>query len=168
MLQKTKLIENRLLFQINQHIEQNRIKEVVDELVALIESFQDFAPAYNVLGFLYANAFGDSQQAVLCYEKALLLDPDYAPTYFNLLVALNATGGFDRIPKLAEDALEKKGIDPGKIYFCLGMMHELKHQLDAAKHHYQIAVVNSVLDNEIIQYRKAIERCDLKHSFVPR
>jgi tetratricopeptide (TPR) repeat protein len=165
---KKNLIENRMLFQINQHIEQNRINEAIEELVTLIESFQDFAPAYNVLGFLYANAFGDPHQAILCYDKALSIDPEYAPTYFNILVALNATGGFDRIPGLAKEALEKRGIDPGKIYFCLGMMHELRQQFDHARQQYQIAVRNSVLDNEIIQYRKAIERCDLKHSFVPR
>jgi tetratricopeptide (TPR) repeat protein len=160
------MVPHRMLFKVNQSIDQNNIQEATDALVLIVETFPQFAPAYNVLGFLYANAFNDPVQSLPCYEKALELDSQYAPTYFNLLVALNATGNLNRIPEIAKKALALKGIDPGKIFYCLGMMHELQHEFENAKLQFQKAVHNSVLDSEISQYRAAFQRCELKQSMA--
>ena len=160
------LVPHRMLFKVNQNIDQSNIQDATETLVLLVETYPNFAPAYNVLGFLYANAFNDPMQSLPCYRKALELDSQYAPTYFNLLVALNATGNLNQVPEIAQKAMALKGIDLGKIFYCLGMMHELKNEFELAKAQFQKAMYNSVLDSEIAQYRAAYQRCDLKHSLA--
>ncbi len=158
------LIPHRLLYEVNKHIDQNNLQDATSQLVSLLEAFPYFAPGYNVLGYLYANQFSDPRNAIPCYEKALETDPNYPPTYFNFIVTLNAVEQHGRVPEIAEKALQVKGVDPGKIYYGLGMSKELVREYAAAKMDYLKAIRHSVVDVEINEYRKAVQRCDLKLS----
>ena len=156
----------RRLFEINQLVDRSELKEAVNELLGLIDEYPNFGPSYNLLGYLYGNHFNDPRQAIPCYEKAVELDPEYAPTYFNYLIALNSVGAFDIVPSIAEKASSVKGIDNGKINYCLGMMYELKNDIQEAAQAYRLAITSSVNSQEIVQYREALERCDLKSKLV--
>lgn len=156
------LIPYRKLHSVNKLIEQGQIKEASDALVELLEMFPNFAPGYNVMGWIYANPFGEPREAISIYLKAIELAPDYPPTYFNVLVALNTVGRYAEVPELVQKALELKGIDPAKIHYCLGMMYELQMDYQSGKEEYLQALRMTVVDSDFQQYQAAFQRCDQK------
>src|SRR5262245_31089371 len=109
----SELVAGQALLSINQHVNAGNLRMALAELSDLIRAFPRFAPAYNTLGWLYANPLENPRQALVCYRRALELDPMYPPVYFNLLVALNTLGQSAELPALAERALKVPGIDPG-------------------------------------------------------
>jgi glycosyltransferase involved in cell wall biosynthesis len=50
-------------------------EEVIEDLQRLIESYPEFALAYNDLGVLYYSS-GNKKKALECYERAVQLDPE--------------------------------------------------------------------------------------------
>jgi GT2 family glycosyltransferase/Flp pilus assembly protein TadD/glycosyltransferase involved in cell wall biosynthesis len=50
-------------------------QEVIEDLQRLLESYPEFALAYNDLGVLYYSS-GNKEKALECYERAVQLDPD--------------------------------------------------------------------------------------------
>jgi len=57
--------------------------EAVFALERLVESFPDYAPAYNDLGVLYGDQ-GNAEKALAAYEKSVSLDPENATFRKNL------------------------------------------------------------------------------------
>lgn len=147
---------------IHQHIEANDVALALAELSELIRTFPHFAPAYNTLGWLYATPLENPRKAIVCYRRALELDPAYPPVYFNLLVVLNTLGFSAEIPALVERALVVPGIDPGKIYHQLGVMFELARDYAQAERCYEEAILATLSLAELESFEAALQRCQAK------
>ncbi len=156
------LVTGQALASINQHINAGNLRGALAELSDLIRAFPRFAPAYNTLGWLYANPLENPRQAIVCYRRALALDPDYPPVYFNLIVALNTLGLSAEVPALAERALIVPGIDPGKIHHQLGITFELARDYKQAERCYGDAIQATLSVTELESFAVALRRCQDK------
>ena len=144
---------------VNQHVNAGEVHHALAALSELIQEFPRYAPAFNTLGWLHANPLENPRQALVCYRRALELDPTYPPVYFNLLVALNTLGQRAEIPALVDRALTVPGIDAGKIHHQLGIMFELAHDHEQAERCYGDAIQATLSTIELESYEAALRRC---------
>jgi len=156
------VVAGQAMVSIHQHIHENDVGLALSELSELLRAFPRFAPAYNTLGWLYANPLESPRQALVCYRRALALDPAYPPVYFNLLVALNTLGLSDEIPALADHALGVPGIDAGKIYHQLGIMFEVARDHAQAERCYEEAIQATLSLLDLESFEAALQRCQDK------
>ena len=69
----------------------DKLAEAVVNFERALELKQDYADAYNNLGFILAQK-GHPEEAVSYYMKAIRFDPDHLKTYCNMGIALLALG----------------------------------------------------------------------------
>lgn len=96
----------------------------------LSEQMFEQAVKYRVEGY-QAQENGDIDTAIKYYQKAIILDPDYAIPYNDLGVAYEAKGWIDRAERIYLKALE---IDPdyADVYSNLALLREGKDDIDSA------------------------------------
>jgi tetratricopeptide (TPR) repeat protein len=85
--------------------QQERLAEVLDEVVADMRASLDFAFAGHNLGNLYAR-LGDTERAIEYYRDALEVDDLFLPAKMNLAVLLNAAGRNDEAAALLGEVVE--------------------------------------------------------------
>ena len=161
------LVAAQALAAINQHVNGGNLRAALGELAELIRVFPTYAPAYNTLGWLYANPLESPREALPCYRRALELDPDYPPVYFNLIVTLNTLGFVHEVPALVERALKVPGMDPGKIHHQHGTMFELQRDYARAAVCYREAIAATLSVAEMDAFQNALRRCQAKASLEP-
>ncbi len=159
---KNNMNKEKALITAQQKISENRIDEAYDLIKELIEEHQDYGPAYNYLGWIYANAFSNFQKACECYELAVKYSPEYPSTYVNYALVLNTIGNFARLETLLKEGLEIPGANASKLHHEYGIMHELKGDLNKAIKSYEEAIKTCLVTQEVERYQSAIYRCQLK------
>jgi predicted TPR repeat methyltransferase len=105
--------------------------------------------AYNNLGEAY-RALGRTQEAVACYEKALLLKPDYAEAYYHLGQTLEDQGKSEAAIVCYRKALS---VNPDLVlaHYNLGTALRVQDKLDEAAACFQ-QVIRLEPDNDMAQY----------------
>jgi tetratricopeptide (TPR) repeat protein len=152
----------KALYHINQLLEDRQLDLALDELRSLFESFPEYAPAFNLLGWIHANFFQDQPNARKCYQFALDFEPEYAPSYFNMMIACNILGDYEKVRMLGERAMAVVGVDQGKIYHEIGLSYELQGDYPAAKSNFQKATFATIVDGDFDRFSKASNRCESK------
>ncbi len=154
--------KEKALIIAQQKISENRIDEAFDLIKELIQEYQDYGPAYNYLGWIYANVFSNFQKACECYELAVKYSPEYPSTYVNYALVLNTIENFDRLKTLLPEALKIPGANKSKLHHEYGVMHELHGDLQKAIESYEEAIKTCLVTQEVERYQSAIYRCRLK------
>ena len=67
---------------------ENKLEDALDRVKKLTISFPRYSLLLNITGACYAG-LGQLGSAVKCYEKAILIKPDYAKAHYNLGNALH-------------------------------------------------------------------------------
>jgi tetratricopeptide (TPR) repeat protein len=118
--------------------------------------FQAFLAAFNQGEYHYIKGYGyylqgDYHQAVSCYEKAIAINPGFAPAYGNLGLVLRLLGQYNQAIPYLEKAIQIKS-DYADAYFNLGMAYDSLAKLPQAKTYYEKAFANN--PNDMITCRK--------------
>jgi len=117
---------------------EGRIDEALDVLDDLIKKYSDVPGLYNISGVCHA-ALGQFDAAVVSYEKALKLKPDYAEAYANLGDVYKNSGHFDMAIINYERALNIKP-DFLVVLGNLGNVYSDSGQLAKAVKYYERAL----------------------------
>ena len=59
-------------------------QQAIARLQQLVAIDSTFHPAYNLMGYIYEDAYADFDSAMMCYRRAAHLNPDYAKVYLNI------------------------------------------------------------------------------------
>ena len=65
------------------------VQEKINKLVSLYE--KDVSVIYNIYGVIN-NVLGNWNQSVICFSKAIKIDPAYADAHYNLGIAMDSLG----------------------------------------------------------------------------
>lgn len=90
---------------------------------------------HNYLGSAYVAA-NRPDEALIAYQKALSLAPDYAPPYNNLGNICREQGMISRAREYYDKALELRIHDPAVVYNNLGLLHAGNNEFDRAEEYY--------------------------------
>ena len=165
---KQQLNPNQLLQLASRAIQSNKIPEAEEIIKAIFKQDDKFGPAYNHLGWIYANIYNDLKQAEEHYKKAMEYHPDFPPTYYNYSLLLNVTNRFDELKEVLEKALKVPAINRAKIHGEYAVMHELMQDYDLAIESCREAMKHSLVNEEVDKQKKAIERCEKKREILKK
>ena len=71
--------------------EKDLLKEALIEAKSLANQYPDVSVIYNIYGVIN-NVLGNWNQAVICFSKAIKIDPAYADAHYNLGIAMDSLG----------------------------------------------------------------------------
>lgn len=128
----------QLYSQAFQYQRQNKADSAMLCIEAMLQLDSTFIPAWNLKGYFYEEAFADYDQARLCYERALSIDPQYLKAYINLGHLHYLKRDYKEAERLVRKALE---IDSNyaDAHFNLGFMANEQHYLKEAYVHMRKA-----------------------------
>jgi len=116
-----------------------KFQEAIDEVESLIKSFPEVPLLHNIMGACYAG-LGMLGSAIISYDKAIAIKPDYAKAYFNLGGAHHELRQYDDSVKSYEKSLE---IDPNyaEAHNNLGNVLRDSGELEEAVISYEKALI---------------------------
>ena len=71
--------------------EKDLLKEALIEAKSLANQYPDVSVIYNIYGVIN-NVLGNWNQSVICFSKAIKIDPAYADAHYNLGIAMDSLG----------------------------------------------------------------------------
>lgn len=141
-----KYIENGQAFlyidEIEETIQQCVDYDFIDEGLELVNAALEIAPFNSELwqfkGVFLNNSF-EFEDAYLCFDKSISLNPNDSETLINMSIAEDNLGMFDEAVESLEKALE---LDPRneEVYFNLGIMFEKKEKFGQALTYFEKAI----------------------------
>jgi len=114
-------------------------KEAINKIDALIEKYPSAPLLLNISGSFYKSN-SQLDVAVIKFNQALVLEPNYTEVYYNLGVTLRELGQIDEAIKSYKSALSIKNEHPNAHYNLGNALLSLKHY-DAAIEHFESAVI---------------------------
>jgi len=120
------------------------------------------APVHNSLGWLYKTQFDNYSQAESHYIAAIKSDPLYPHAYHNYAILLTDMERYDDLKKHLNRCLDIATLDKSWVYIRFGLMEELNLRFESAIDYYEKAILISLNDEKIKDYRNDIDRCHAK------
>ena len=120
------------------------------------------APAHNSLGWLMKNQFDDYVSAEKHFKAAMRSDPRYPHSYFHYASLLIDQERFLDLEQHLERCLRVPTIEKSWVHAKKAMMEELNLNFTEAIKEYERAILISMNDDKIKEYKKDIERCKIK------
>ena len=109
---------------------QGQVEMVLQEVHILLELFPNSIALYIIEGDCNAK-LQKFDAAIICYKKAVNLNPNFATSHFNLAVVFQDSGELDSAIKSYETAIQLKP-DYAIAYNNLGLIFRDKNKLDIA------------------------------------
>jgi len=153
-----------------------QLQEALDELILLIKDYPAEPILHNIAGACYAG-LGQLDVAVKSYEKALIINPNYAQAHYNLGGALQQMGQLDQALSCYKEAINLQHAYP-VAHNNLGLISFERGQLDSAVKSFEWAIAYSpeyaeahnnlgAVFQELQQYEKAMKQFEKAVSLNP-
>jgi tetratricopeptide (TPR) repeat protein len=143
-------------------IRNNNFAEALRKYQSILYDEPASAPVHNSLGWLYKTQFDNYSKAESHYLAAMKCDPKYPHAWHNYAVLLTDMERYDELKKHLERCLDVMTIDKSWVYIRFGLMEELNLRFQDAIQYYEKAILVSLNDEKIKDYRNDIERCNSK------
>jgi tetratricopeptide (TPR) repeat protein len=150
---------DNLFFEADNLIKDNLIGDAYNKLMSIIQKNPRYGRAYNHLGWLFETKYKDLNKAEEYYQKALAYSPEYIPIYLNYAICLSTMGKFDKLKEFLDKAILVEGVSKAQLYNEYGIMYEMQGDFEKAISYYQLAINQSLSNNDINIYQESIERC---------
>jgi tetratricopeptide (TPR) repeat protein len=150
---------DNLFFEADNLIKDNLIGDAYNKLMSIIQKNPRYGRAYNHLGWLFETKYKDLNKAEEYYQKALEYSPEYIPIYLNYAICLSTMGKFDKLKEFLDKAILVEGVSKAQLYNEYGIMYEMQGDFEKAISYYQLAINQSLSNNDINIYQESIERC---------
>lgn len=128
----------------------------------ILYDMPDHAPTHNSLGWLYKTQFDDYKKAEMHFKAAIKSDSNYPHPYFHYAMLLTDMERFKDLKKHLDYCLTIPTIEKSWVYYREGLAEELNMHFDEAIKYFERAILVSVHDEKIKDYRADIERCTKK------
>ena len=128
---------------------------------ALMED-HEYAPAHNSLGWLYKSQFDDYEKAINHFNASISYAPGYPHSYLNLVDVFILKDDWDAAKKILKKASKIGTVHKAKIEYNLGRICELTADLTNAIEHYKKALLHTINNDLVEDYKKDMERCRYK------
>ena len=115
-----------------------QIQEALDIVETLIKDYPEVPLLFNISGACYAG-LGQFDRAVMLYEQALTIEPEYAEAHYNLASTLQELGQLDAAVKSYDKSLAIKP-NYADAHNNLGNVLKDLKQLEAAVKSYKTAI----------------------------
>jgi len=120
------------------------------------------APAHNSLGWLLKQQFDDYSSADQHFKAAMRADPLYPHSYFHYATLLTDQEKYVELNRHLELCLRIPTIEKSWIHAKRAIMEELNLNFTEAIKNYKKAILVSLNDDKIKEYKADIERCKTK------
>lgn len=122
----------------------------------------EFAPAHNSLGWIYKSQFDDYEKAIKHFNACIHFFPEYPYSYYNLVDVYINMDDWASAKKILELSYKTRTGQKSKISYHYGRISELTGNFEEALNHYKKALLLTI-NNELVEdYKKDIERCRYK------
>ncbi|MGC4037893.1 MAG: hypothetical protein QM764_18160 [Chitinophagaceae bacterium] len=122
----------------------------------------DYAPAHNSMGWLLKNQFDDIEKAENHFLAAIRTRPLYPHPYFHYAVLLTDMERYAELEKHLNACLKIPTIEKSWVHARRGILKELQLQFEEAIKNYETAILTTLSDEKIKDYKADIERCKQK------
>ena len=143
-------------------IRNNNYAEAFRKYESILYDEPSNAPVHNSLGWLYKTQFDNYSKAEAHYIAALKSDPLYPYAYHNYAILLTDMERYSDLKKHLDKCLTVPTLDKTWVYIRFGIMEELHLHFQEAINYYEKAILFSLNEEKIKDYRNDIERCKAK------
>lgn len=117
------------------------------------------AATHNSLGWIYKTQMDDYKNAENHYQAAIKCEPLHPHAYLNYAVLLMDLERYEDLFRLAKKAMKIESVDKAWLHHRLGLAEELQLKYEEAIMYYEKAILLSLNDDKIKNYKEDIERC---------
>ncbi len=114
------------------------------------------------MGWLLKNQFDDLEKAENHFMAAMKSNPLYPHPYFHYAVLLTDMERYKDLEKHLEKSLKISTIEKSWVNARFGILNELKQNFTEAILFYEKAILVTLSDEKIKDYKADIERCKMK------
>jgi tetratricopeptide (TPR) repeat protein len=143
-------------------IKNNQYTEAFKKCEAILYEEPDHAPAHNSMGWIFKTQFDDYVRAENHFLTAMKMAPTYPHPYFHYATLLTDLERWDDLDLHLSFCAEVATLDKCWINSKRAVMYELTQNYKDAIKYYEQAILFSINDDKIKNYREDIDRCNLK------
>jgi tetratricopeptide (TPR) repeat protein len=156
---KVNLEAERLIYSAGALVRENKPGEAAALLQDCMIRFPDEGKAYALMGYICNSFFHEPLAAEEYFRKAMILAADFSGTYIYYADALLSQERYTEMTAILNKSLESTGAPKDDIYFLFGQMNERQSKYEDAVDYYQRAVIATLDDVKLSNFKKAIDRC---------
>ena len=149
-------------------IKNNEYTEAFKKCEAILYEMPDHAPAHNSMGWIFKTQFDDYIRAENHFLTAMKMAPTYPHPYFHYATLLTDLERWDDLDLHLSFCAEIATLDKCWIYSKRAAMYELLQRYPEAIKNYEQAILFSLSDDKIKNYKEDIERCCLKREIMKK
>ena len=144
-------------------IKNNNYAEAFRKYETILYEEPGNGPTLNSLGWLYKTQIEDYSKAESYYQASIKKSaPLYPHAYFNYATLLTDMERYTELVALLDKCLSVPTIEKSWVYLKLGLKEELQLNFNKAMDCFEKAILLSLNDEKIKEYRLNIERCQQK------
>lgn len=136
--------------------------EALRKFDSILYDEPNHAPSHNSMGWIYKNQLDDFAKAEVHFLASIRSNPQYPHPYFHMATLLTDTERYAELDRHLALCLTIPTIEKSWVYNKRGLMEELRMNFEAAIRQYEQAILTSLYDDKIKEYRENIERCRQK------
>ncbi len=150
------------LIVIQQYLDQGQTGEGLSELLVLLARQPEHGRAQAMYGKILMLNLKDYQSAEVAFKIGMRHAASYPDLYYDYgELLLRMDKGTESVAVLNK-GLEVPGIDKDKIYSLFGKLYERQAKWEDAIEYYTKAILYSLSDLTVVEYRKDVERVKFK------
>ena len=151
-----------LFLEAEADIKKNAHVDALRKFETILYDEPNHAPTHNSLGWLYKTQFDDYHKAEMHFRAAIKSDPSYPHPYFHYAVLFTDMERYEELKRHLSRCLNVPTIEKSWVYYRYAIAEELNMQFDAAITFFEKAILVSLNDEKIKEYRNDIDRCRKK------
>ncbi len=140
-------------------IKNNNYAEAFKKYETILYEEPGNGPTLNSLGWLYKTQIEDYTKAESYYKASIKSAPLYPHSYFNYATLLTDMERFEELDRHLEKCLSVSTIDKSWVYMKWGFKEEILLDFQKAIAYYEKAILLTLNDDKIKEYRQHIDRC---------
>ncbi|MFL9482083.1 tetratricopeptide repeat protein [Chitinophagaceae bacterium LWZ2-11] len=156
----------QLYLEAEADIRNNNYHEAFQKHLSIVYDEPDFAPSHNSLGWIYKTQFDDYEKAITHFKAAIRCNPLYPHPYFHLAGTYIDLDRFNDVLDHLAKCIKIATIDKGWVYYRYGMIDEIKGHYEDAIKNYERAILHTMNNDKLSDYKIDIERCRTKLEII--
>ena len=151
-----------LFLEAEADIKKNAHVDALRKYETILYDVPNHTPTHNSLGWIYKTQFDDYKKAEIHFSAAIKSDANYPHPYFHYAVLLTDMERYKDLEKHLDKCLKISTIEKSWVNARFGILNELKQNFTESIGFYEKAILTTLSDEKIKDYKADIERCKMK------